>query len=120
LLSNELFTHTSYAFRPSAFSVYSIVKANSSVDLLRLSRELRDQIYAYALHQGGCLYFHRKGDYKAYFSTSSRQPQEIVELQYMCWQLRSEALGLEWQLNGFTFLSHEDRCGQFVDKSLTE
>jgi hypothetical protein len=120
LLSNELFTHISYAFRPSAFSVYSIVKANSSVDLLRLPRELRDQIYAYALHQGSCLYFHRKGDYKVYFSTSSRQPQEIDELQYIYRQLRSETLGLEWQLNGFVFLSHENRCGRFFDKSLTE
>jgi hypothetical protein len=60
LLINELFTHTSYAFRPSAFSAYSIVKANSSVDYLRLPQGLRDQIYAYALHPGTVFIFTAK------------------------------------------------------------
>ena len=39
---------------------------DSSVSsLLRLSRELRDQIYTYTLHEPDGLCFHRDDDYKA-------------------------------------------------------
>ncbi|KAH6882880.1 hypothetical protein BKA58DRAFT_26373 [Alternaria rosae] len=84
--------------------------------LLRLPRELRDRIYTYALHESDGLIFHREDDYKAYFCTDWRQPREANQLKYTCWQLRSETLKVEWQLNDLVFLSHGSRRGRFLGK----
>ncbi|KAI4934423.1 hypothetical protein J4E85_002280 [Alternaria conjuncta] len=90
---------------------------SNASSLLRLPRELRDRIYTYALHESDGLIFHREDDYKAYFCTDWRQPREANQLQYTCWQLRSETLKVEWQLNDLVFLNHPERRGKFTTKT---
>jgi hypothetical protein len=75
--------------------------------LLRLPRELRDQIYASAFSHEPGLYFHRTEPYKAAFSTSDTELIEANQLQYTCRQLRAETLGVEWGYNDLIF---QERC----------
>jgi len=71
--------------------------------LLRLPRELRDQIYAHAFSHEPGLYFHRTEPYKAAFSTSDTEFIQANQLQYTCRQLRAETLGLEWGYSDLIF-----------------
>jgi hypothetical protein len=84
---------------------------------LRLSRELRDGIYAYALYEPNGVYFHCEEVNKANFSTSPRENRDINPLQSTCRQLRAKTLGLEWQFTEFIFYSDERRKGSLMESS---
>jgi hypothetical protein len=91
--------------------------ADSTSPLLRLPRELRDEIYTYALYEPNGVYFHREDVDQANFSTSPHENQDINPLQSTCRQLRAETFGLEWEFNEFIFYCDEHRNGTFMKKN---
>jgi hypothetical protein len=91
--------------------------ADSTSALLRLPRELRDEIYAYALYEPNRVYLHRENVDKANFSTSPHENRDINPLQSTSRQLRAETFGLEWEFNEFIFYCDEHRNGTFMKKN---
>jgi hypothetical protein len=72
--------------------------------LLQLPRELRDQIYTYALYEPTGLHYRRSGTYKAEFTTQTcSDGLEYNQLQYTSRQLRHETLHLDRTLNTLIF-----------------
>ncbi|CAO2647151.1 Nn.00g080730.m01.CDS01 [Neocucurbitaria sp. VM-36] len=82
----------------------------------RLPRELRDYIYAYALYEPEGLFFQRQEDYKASFTSQQYETKEQNQLKYVCHQIRSEILGVEWQLNELIFSTDDAPCGHYMSK----
>lgn len=72
---------------------------NERSPLMRLSRELRDIIYEYALYEPKGLFVYRDQDYKATFCCSRRDHADFNQLKYVCRQLYHETHGLERRLN---------------------
>jgi hypothetical protein len=91
--------------------------AISTSPLLRLSRELHDEIYAYALYKPNGVYIYREEVGKANFSTSPHKNRNINPLQSTCHQLRAETLGLERQFNELIFHAEQHQNREFMGKT---
>jgi hypothetical protein len=85
--------------------------------LLRLPRELRDEIYNYALHEPSGIYYQRTGLYSAQFT---RKPDgtrtAFNQLQFTNRQLRQETQHLDHQLNTLIFPQLTQEDGKTVSK----
>ncbi|CAI6293587.1 unnamed protein product [Periconia digitata] len=74
--------------------------------LLSLPRELRDQIYTYALYEDEGIYYYRphKLQKPIFIRNYDSTHMAVNQLKYTCHQLRSETLNMELGLNRLTFL----------------
>lgn len=81
-----------------------------------LPREIRDQIYAYALHSPSGLQFYRQEDYKAIFCQATDTAVDFNSLKFVCHQIRCETLGLEFQLNELKFSLRQSEGGNYMNR----
>jgi hypothetical protein len=94
-----------------------MAKSHSISALLRLPRELRDEIYNYALHEPSGLYYQRTGLYGAQFTRKSDGIRAAFnQLQFINRQLRQETQHLEHRLNTLIFPQLIQEDGKMVSK----
>lgn len=89
---------------------------DATCSLLGLPRELRDIIYAYALHSPEGLFYHRHDDYKTLLSSSPDSATEFNQLKYACRMLYAETAGFEILHSDLVFSVGPDREGLYVEK----
>ncbi|ORY15996.1 hypothetical protein BCR34DRAFT_584698 [Clohesyomyces aquaticus] len=91
--------------------------------LLRLPRELRDEIWKFALSEPNGLFYRRVDDDKSFklyttptpstededLDTDAAANREANQLKYVCRQLYTETAGLGLKLNDLTFSRYEPR-----------
>jgi hypothetical protein len=87
---------------------------------LCLPRELRDQIYTYALYEEDGIFYYRDQEYKSAFARLKHDCTGINQLQYTCWQLREETKSLEMKLNELVFLKDAERHGEYIERTPAE
>lgn len=91
--------------------------SQSDCHLLRLPRELRDYIYAFALYEPDGIFYYRDEQHQPRFTRAENDKEGINQLKFTCRQLRAETRGLELESNELVFVKDKKRSLALIESN---